>query len=422
MEPVRRAETADFPPEFELLLACGRLQQQQVQSNEIDRLLRQPLDWHALLALASWHGLVPLLAVRLKPLESVVPADTRQRLWSLYTQAMQHNLRMTTQLSQVLSCLAARKVSAVPFKGPWLAERLYGNLALRQSADLDLLIRRQDVLAALEALRAMGFAAEFAVDSSEVAALAAADFELSLNRDGIHVELHWDSIPRFYGIRFGLDECWPRVRQARACGMEVTELAPEDLFLALSLHGNKHLWARLIWVLDLAQLVRANANFDWELLLSNSRDLHIERLVLVSVLLVHELFGDAIPEQARQACERRPEFGGLLAQIYSNLGDPSPHLEGLKNYWFFLSARDSWSDRWRQLLRHAMIPGPGEWRAMPRGLPMPVHVPVHLLRLSWKLCRDACELGMARLRNAGKSRATLRPVGTRRGPNGRDPE
>jgi hypothetical protein len=404
MEPLRRAAAADFPAELQLLVACGG-QPDERSNAEIEQLLRGKLDWQAVVAHAMWHGLAPLVAARLEPFPALVPPQIRQRFRALHAQALQHNLKLMGYSREALNCLAAREIVAVPFKGPLLAQQLYGNLALRQCADIDILIRRKDLTSALDALRELNFAPALPISDHQKQALAAFDFELWLQRDSTHLELHWECIPRFYGIGFGLDQALPRVRRLLVDGAAITELAPEDLFLALTLHGTKHLWAKLIWLLDLVRLAEVHSDFDWRLVLANVRQLRVERLFLVATQLASELFGLAVPEKVQEEWKRRPELNSLVGRAYANLASPEPQVEGLRNYWFFLLVRDTWSDRARQLWLHSTTPGPGEWPNMQRRLPAALYLPMHLLRLARRFAKSAGELAAARLQRARRPRA-----------------
>lgn len=389
MKPALCVAIDEFTPELKLLLACSRGGREEDTGCELEQLLNQQLDWKVVLEQALLHGMAPLLALRLKPFARHVPVGIRAELQNLYMGALQRNLRLTQSLLQILTCLKARGILAVAFKGPFLAERLYGHLALRQCADIDILIRQQDVPAAIEVVRAIGFIPGHAFPVKRVAEVIAADFELGVMRDGVLAELHWRGIPQFYGIAFGLDDARHRLRTVSALNTEMLELAPEDMFLALALHGDKHFWAKMIWALDLAQLLRANPEFRWESLLAESRRLRVEKLVLLAVLLIQRLFGMTVPVSVQEQLDRRPGLQRLCEDACRNLAADGPQQDSAGNYWFFLRARDSWSDRARQVLRHMLTVGPGEWSAIPGFLPRSLYLPLHIARLSTKMCRSA---------------------------------
>ncbi len=68
------------------------------------------------------------------------------------------NILLTHELQKLLALFADNDVRAVPYKGPALALQLYGNVALRQFSDLDILVHPRDVLRARDLLLAEGYA------------------------------------------------------------------------------------------------------------------------------------------------------------------------------------------------------------------------------------------------------------------------
>jgi len=81
-----------------------------------------------------------------------------QRVKGLQRVLAQRSVLQTAQLLRVLQTLDAAGVQAMPFKGPLWAELLYGDITLRSSSDLDLLVAYDQVAAAREALLHGGFA------------------------------------------------------------------------------------------------------------------------------------------------------------------------------------------------------------------------------------------------------------------------
>ncbi|HYG98205.1 MAG TPA: nucleotidyltransferase family protein [Terriglobales bacterium] len=374
--------------EWEVLVACAQ------QRNGFPKSRCSEVDWENLIRLALSHGMAPLLGSYLEQHAGSMPEGPSRRLQQTHAQALRHNLRLCTHLLQALRALDTCGVSAIPFKGPLLAERLYGNVALRQSSDLDVIVRPEDVPAAVHTLREVGFKSRQRLSPKLLSALTMADFELSLVRDGLYLELHWDVMPRFYGINFGLGEAWQRSRRVGAGGSTVLEFAPEDLFLALTLHGSKHYWARLIWLCDLAQLLYVTRTFDWHLLLTRARGMRVERLLFVAFALLQEVLQVSLPSDMGLLVHMKqdPRSRNAFAMAKSNLCRSEPEEQGFRTYRFFLSARDSHADAVRQVIRHAMTPSGDELLGTGRALPKAVYLLLHVWRLVRKTARFAWRL------------------------------
>jgi hypothetical protein len=88
----------------------------------------------------------------------------------------------------VMAALAAEGLRALELKGPGLAERAHGDLGLRSSGDIDVLVHRRDLFAAVDLLRTMGYRdPQDPVDRHGVPLL---HFSL-LHATRPNVEVHW---------------------------------------------------------------------------------------------------------------------------------------------------------------------------------------------------------------------------------------
>jgi hypothetical protein len=75
----------------------------------------------------------------------------------------------------------------------------------------------------------------------------------------------------------------------------VRVLDGERLLLALCLHGAAHQWERLIWLADVAELLRSEPDLDWPFIERRVAELRFTRNFAGALILVRELFGDAAP-------------------------------------------------------------------------------------------------------------------------------
>jgi hypothetical protein len=94
---------------------------------------------------------------------------------------------------RVVSVLAAAGIRALPLKGPLLAEEAHGDIGLRETADVDLLVPRSDLVLAVGALRAIGFSEPD--DPVRADGLPDLHFRLthvSLPSIELHWRVHWD--------------------------------------------------------------------------------------------------------------------------------------------------------------------------------------------------------------------------------------
>src|SRR5437870_3000271 len=183
-------------------------------------------------------------------------ASTLRAMRAASRRSARRRLRATGELLSLLELFEADGIPAAPFKGPVLAAVLYGDVALREFVDLDILVRRRDVGRATDVLLSRGYRPEVPVEAGHEAALLASGYHYPLRRDdGLAVELHWNLAPREFPYPLDAEEVWTRLRPVPLGGRTVHTLGAEDLLLFLCAHGAKHCWWRRQWVADVAELI-----------------------------------------------------------------------------------------------------------------------------------------------------------------------
>src|SRR6202011_3082687 len=104
------------------------------------------------------HGLTPLLARNLaRACSDSLPVELVDPLREWLAQNRARSLALAHELLTMVDLLDARKIPAIPIKGPVLAKPLFGDLGLRQCGDLDLLVPKQCVSSALDVFRSRGY-------------------------------------------------------------------------------------------------------------------------------------------------------------------------------------------------------------------------------------------------------------------------
>ena len=186
-----------------MILACcgddsdGRL------SARIQQILQHDVDWKRVVQLAHHHGLVPLVYRRLSGEMDANRSSGLEALRQHDTANAHRTLWLTLELLNIHRHLQARGLEVLPYKGPVLAEMLYGNVALRQFSDLDLLIRSHDLPAIKEALAQLGYAPGLRLAQAAERDYLKSGYEYTFDgaRGRNLLEIKWQILPRFYADR-----------------------------------------------------------------------------------------------------------------------------------------------------------------------------------------------------------------------------
>jgi len=380
-------------PEWSLLLAACSLSCSPIPSpDRIDRihsLLRNPIRWNVLFQLADQHGVEPPLYQALQHLNDSIPPEEMQTLRQTYQTNLHKALLLSRELIRILECLAARGVEVMPYKGLALAELLYGDIALRQSGDIDLLIRPQDLPPIRDAIRELGYRPHVSFSAAEERAYLKSGYEYAF--DGTAgpnlLELQWAIQPRFYAIDFDMEGLFTRAVTVSVAGRLAKTPCLEDLLLLLSAHAAKHLWGRLVWLCDIAQIVKV-PSLNWDRIWQEATRLGMSRILQVTLLAADSLLGATIPVSAR--AHLTDELASRLADDVQTqiAGEAAYNVESLSYFRLMMRLRERPADRLRFLSRLILTPGPGEWQAvrLPRPL-FPLYRLVRFSRLAARLVR-----------------------------------
>jgi len=357
--------------EFGLLLSCCRAERhpesmQEFLTQEASRIE----DWERVFELAGYHGVLPALHSALcngsqsksMDLRVGVGAELERRASYL----AKKNLRLSAELIRILDCLDAAGVAAIPHKGPALAETIYGDLALRDFSDLDVLVRPADIPRAKQALARIAYRPNISLRPAEERAYIASGYEYTFDGSAGKnlLELQWNFVPRFFAIDFDLSAVFARAGSGTVAGRVVRTLAPEDLFLSLCVHAAKHLWSRLCWLRDIAAVME-RVLLDWERVFAEARRLGIHRIVRVNLRLAHVLLGARFPEKTNAISaasthdEQVQTITEAMAQHIAKTEDYST--QSFDHLRWMLRLRERSIDRYRYVSRLLITPSLGEW-------------------------------------------------------------
>jgi hypothetical protein len=364
--------------ELEVLRAAARTMMTELDRARLAAALRGELDWDVLLAAAEAHGIAVLLHRHLQQLEGVlIPAEIRSQLDRLAFGATARGLAAAQQLRGVLALLEEHRIAAIPLKGPVLAMSVYGNVALRGvSYDLDLAVAEADFDPTLALLRAHGYVKRESADGGHAGHghehREAGEIDLLAPSGGILLDLHTRLVGNLHTSAMSMPAVLARTEARDLPGMRVQLLAAEDQLLYLCLHGAKHMFARLLWIADVAEVIRAYPAMPWTQLIASADTLSARRRLALGVFLAWKILGADVPAEVRAALFRDRALPGLYALVIRRLtvsagGTVPPTLASIVAG--EMAVRESWTQR-RSYLASNLRPNERDagWLAVRPGL------------------------------------------------------
>jgi hypothetical protein len=374
--------------EWHVLLAASSATPRPEKLARLRILLQQPIQWKSLYELAERHGVQPLLYQALQSVADAVPAEAMNRLKRSNDANLHKTLLLSRELIRIVEHLSTLGLEVIPYKGLALAETLYGDISMRPSGDIDLLIHAQDLPRIREAVCELGYTPHAPLSESEERAYLKSGYECAFDGEAGPnlLEVQWAIQPRFYAVDFDMTGLFDRAVTITVAGRTMKTPSYADLLLVLSVHAAKHMWGRLIWLCDIERLLQL-PGLDWVWIGSQARGLGIARILRITMLAANRMLGIAVPQAAETNLPQDPSGSALANEVLAHIaGEQTYNVESLSYFRMMMRLRERTTDRIRFLQRLVLTPGPGEWEAvrLPHSL-SPLYRLVRLSRLAARL-------------------------------------
>ncbi len=260
-------------------------------------LLAGPVSWTQIVENARTFDILPQLYHNLQSLGFAgVPESARAQLGQIFATNALRNELLARELCSVLHLFAEARLPVMTVKGLALVEALYGDLALRTCADLDLLVPSHRVADAFKLLASSGYEPEFS-EPTLLDLLARYGKDCELTRAGgsitYRVELHCGLIWGGPLERAILDEIWADAAPIAFRGAPALALGAVWQFLYVAEHAARHGPPSLKWLADLDRLCRTQS-VDWKTIGDKAQRLGWEKAVSSSLLACASLFDTPI--------------------------------------------------------------------------------------------------------------------------------
>ncbi len=280
----------------------------------------------------------------------VLPLRERRQLTTL------SNLWLKDELDRLTKGLSRAGLGHLVLKGIPLIERLYGSLAERPCADIDLLCRLVDFPRVIKALRDLGY--DSRIPSSvnlHYLAKAREGIEFS-SASGATLDLHFETPSYFeFAPLAGLSD--PYLGQAT--------LSDLNLFALLCDHGSKHMWHRVIWLLDLALLLNSSQELNPADLSRHFRKHGYDKVLKFTLGLMADY---AILPPAYLALMDQPILTRQRAFILARHARITSSPEILpRNFSLHLAIIDGFSKKLLYILARSFHPNANDFKLQPQG-------------------------------------------------------
>ena len=367
-----------------LLTACARHAAGLAGANEVGVAASMIDDWSVAERLACAHGLLPWLA---RGLSATRKSDGAWAsvIASASTSAAR-TLGQVRRLGELCALLERAGVPALPYKGPTLSLQLYGDVALRQSVDLDVVVPFARYAEAREALVRHGLSPRGGHSARQERTLFAWLGHAPFGRGDDFVELHWRFADRRFPLTLSAEQALSRARPITLGGRALPAMADDDLLVVLAMHGTRHLYERLEWLAGVTRLLLVHRG-EAARVVAHAESLRSRRMLAVSVHVAHRVLGFPLDDDWQRALASDTYADALAASMVAELeahalrDEPFP--DGVALQRRYAQLVDTPLDRARLYMHAALDPTARDHEAiaLPDGL-MPLHRVLRPARLA----------------------------------------
>lgn len=350
------------------LLVCIK-PDEKTQNKIIDLIRGTNIDWSCAYEFAHRHKIVSIIYKNIYSSKALIPSSAKIKFKNFYVANSIHNLQLASVLYYWLKELNDNGIDALPFKGPVLAETAYGDISLRSFSDVDVLIKKTDMVKAWHLFEKSGFRASLKLSDSQKLAYAKTEDHIAFSMGIITIEVHWEITGMYLARPITFDLLAPYFCSIDIKGKKIKTLSNEILVPYLCIHGTKDGWLNVEQVFAISEIIRRDKKFDWQKAMHFAKKYKCRNIFLIGLNLSMRIFNIELPDCILLKIGANKKLQGHTELIHSKfIAFPeNPKLDKISDRFdlFHLDIRDSVNDKILYLVRLVFSPTEKEWYFFP---------------------------------------------------------
>ena len=277
----------------QMILACSaELKADLYQQQRLHRLMNQGMDVDHLINMAIDEGLTGFLYKNMVKSGELKNLNDEQIecIRFLYHRNTFFNLKLIHDFKKVLHQLNQNRIRVVLLKGISLLNQVYDDIGLRPMMDIDLWIPNEDYPELIRILTLQGYRRGTVYPNTFMRGPTTIDLHSHILGERIKARELLFSQNHFYDNAQSID----------FEGEETLCLNKYDQVIYLSLHALKHNVDRLIWLVDIKNVIAGWKRSDWEALKDRALYVGQQKSVSYVFFLLRDLFDFQFPPEARK--------------------------------------------------------------------------------------------------------------------------
>jgi Uncharacterised nucleotidyltransferase len=303
--------------ELRLAAACAMWPPANRRNEAIQAAATGPINWPRFLRVARRHQVIGLVHDGLAQARQQVPPEIAREIAAQASISVRENLAIARESLRIQRLFDDNDLPILFLKGAALAVLAFGDLGLRSSQDIDLLVTREALPAAVACLLQVGYRRfdpppEISDAQLRVVMPLRKDLGFVHEATGLRIELHWRLFLNPHAMAdpsiMATSLVVPLVGTA---GLRT--MGEEDLFAYLCMHGALHWWNRLKWLADINALLAAGSEGSVEHLIHAAEVRGVGRAAALALLLCRRILKTPLPARVTTAPAKRATMRWLEA-------------------------------------------------------------------------------------------------------------
>jgi hypothetical protein len=285
--------------EFLLAAACSIWPPSTYREEAIRAAAAGPLDWERFIRVSNRQRVVGLVHDGLRRARPAIPPRVTSDLEKQAAALVRRNLALAAEAVRLQNLFTETRIPVLFIKGASLAMLAFDTLGLSGGEDIDLLVPRESLPAAIALVTRAGYQRfdpppDLGDEQLRLLLQLRKDIAFIHGTTRVRIELHW----RLFLNPHTMDETstWHAARFVPLAGANgLRTLGQEDLFAYLCMHGALHWWNRLKWLADVNALLATSPQDRVEHLIRCAEAKGAGRAAALALLLCRRLLGMPLP-------------------------------------------------------------------------------------------------------------------------------
>lgn len=281
--------------EKELLFLLSRVDPEAVVLEKARSLITPIFDWDSFTSISIKHGTSAISYKNLLKLGSI-PQSIIDKFRNIYNNSLRSNILMVSELDRLIDGMNETGIEVISLKGATASEKIFGDIGLYPSGDIDILVKVEDIDRVRQFLEADGYKLNDKGFDEYREYFIKELYHISLSNNRYTIEPHWNLFFRYFTTP--PEFWWEESITISSGGKEYTFLSPEKNVLYTSFRLFSKGFVNFRFLVLIAEVIRHyRDNIDWDKLFDYAKEYKFENVLRVALKLSAELLGASIPEE-----------------------------------------------------------------------------------------------------------------------------